>query len=217
MTSGACPRVAALVMAAGRSTRMAPRNKLLLQDGCGRAMVARVVQACCASRAAQVLVVTGHEPGLVERAVRAGEVRADIGFAHAADHADGLSASLRAGIAAIRADVDAAMVCLGDMPLVTTTLLDTLIAAWAPARGHRVVVPVWQGRRGNPVLWGRCFFAEMQALSGDGGARPLLRLHAGVVAEVAADGPGVLTDFDTPDSLKVTGAAYASSPSWSDG
>jgi molybdenum cofactor cytidylyltransferase len=187
--------VAALVLAAGRSTRMAPRNKLLLRDPTGLPMVARVVLACLRSRVRSVIVVTGSHHDSVEQAVR--EVAADATFVHAEDHASGLSASLRRGIAAVPAWADAAIVCLGDMPLVDAPLIDRIISAYAPRRGRCVVVPTWQGRRGNPVLWDRRFFAEMADLSGDQGARSLLERHASSVAEVAADDASVLTDFDT--------------------
>ena len=191
------PRVACLVLAAGRSTRMAPHNKLLLRDGDGVAMVARVAAACAASRAAHVVVVTGHQAGEVVRAVGAGAAH----FAHAPDHADGLSASLAAGIRALPPWVDGVVVCLGDMPLVDAATIDRVIDAFAPESGKTIVVPTWQGGRGNPVLWGRALFGQLCSLSGDAGARRLLPIHADRVVTVDADGPGVLTDFDMPSAL----------------
>ncbi len=200
--SQAAPRIACVVLAAGLSTRMAPRNKLLVRDPDGVAMVARVAQACSASRAERLVVVTGHQSALVEDAVRRAGVEAV--FVHATDYASGMSASLRAGVAALPGGVDGALICLGDMPLVDATLIDRLIAAFAPQDGRGVVVPCWAGRRGNPVLWDRRFFAEIGALSGDAGARSLITRHCGCVAEVAA-GPGALVDFDTEAALLAGG------------
>lgn len=190
--------VAALVLAAGRSTRMAPDNKLLLCGADGQPMVGRVVQACVGSRAACVVVVTGHQSDAVETAV--GEVSRSekIRFVHAARFAEGLSASLRAGLTALPPEVGAALVCLGDMPMVGAAAMNSIIAAHAPSRGHGIVVPVWHGRRGNPVLWDRRFFAEICALSGDAGARGLMQGHADSLCEVMADDESVLTDFDDP-------------------
>ncbi len=191
------PGVAAIVLAAGKSTRMAPYNKLLVADRAGKPMVCRVVDNILSSRARPVLVVTGH---------RADEVRAALGnrpvsFVAAADYAAGLAASLKAGIAALPQDVAAAIVCLGDMPLVTGRMIDRLIDNFDPDEGRLIVVPTHQGRIGNPVLWDRGFFAEILALEGDSGARALLKRHAEQVAEVAMEDDAVLRDFDTVDSL----------------
>ena len=204
--NGAKSRVAALVLAAGRSTRMAPHNKLLLQDASGCAMVARVVAACAASRVAHTVVVTDYQADRVRRAVHPLD---RVTFADAPDYAAGLSASLRAGLRALQGRTDGVIVCLGDMPLVNARMIDRMIAAFAPACGRMIVVPVWQGRRGNPVLWGGALFDEMCSVSGDAGARGLLAHHAGMITTVDADGPGVLTDYDTPESLSGTWHAAA--------
>ncbi len=193
------PRIAALVLAAGASTRMAPRNKLLVEDSAGLAMAARVAAACAASRADEVVVVTGHQAEAVEAAIRHAAPQAR--FVRAPAFAEGLSASLRAGVTALGPDITAALVCLGDMPLVSPAEMDQVIGAWCPEEERLIIVPTHRGKRGNPVLWDRRFFAEMAALQGDTGARGLFRLHADVVSEVALAGDAVLRDFDTPESL----------------
>ena len=190
--------VAALVLAAGTSRRMAPRNKLLMPAGRGKTMIQRVVDNVLASPARPVLVVTGHQAAAVQAALGGRE----IGFVHAEDYEQGLSASLRAGIAALPGEVEAVVVCLGDMPLVGPDLIERLIAAWDREEGRTIVVPRAEGQIGNPVLWDRRHFPEILALSGDSGARVLLRRHADEVAEVPAD-RGVLQDFDTLDTLSV--------------
>ena len=190
-------QVAAVVLAAGRSSRMAPHNKLLVPDGAGRAMVARVVDAALASRARPVLVVTGHRGDEVAAAL--GDRPAQV--VTAPDFAAGLSASLRAGLAAVPEGCAAALVCLGDMPLVTGAMIDQLIEAYDPGEGRAIVVPTYRGRAGNPVLWDRRFFAEIAALTGDQGARALLARHADWVAEVELGSDAVLRDFDTVESL----------------
>src|SRR5205823_3216663 len=110
--------------------------------------------------------------------------------------------SVKAGIAAVPDTVDGAVVCLGDMPMVSSGLLDRLIAAFAPDRGNLIVVPVSEGRRGNPVLWSRRFFAELMTLDGDVGARHLIAKHAEAVAEVPVDGQSAFLDIDTPQALE---------------
>ena len=191
------PTVGALVLAAGKSTRMAPFNKLLMPGRDGKPMVARVVDNVLASQARPILVVTGHVAEEVRAALSARPVR----FVHADAYAEGLSASLKSGIAAFPAEARAVLVCLGDMPLVTGRMLDRLIAAYDPDEGRSIVVPVFKGKGGNPILWDRRYFPEILALTGDGGARGLLQRHAEQVAEVEMDEDAVLRDFDTVDSL----------------
>ena len=186
-----------VVLAAGKSTRMAPYNKLLVTDRGGKPMIARTVDNILSSRARPVFVVTGHR-GEDIRAALAGR---PVTFVDAPDYALGLSASLKSGIAALPDSIAAALVCLGDMPLVTGRMLDRLIDAWDPDEGRAIVVPMHQGRAGNPVLWSRALFAEILGLGGDSGARALLKQHEELVAEVDIGDDAVLRDFDTVESL----------------
>ena len=187
------PRIAAIILAAGLSSRMAPHNKLLVADAAGTPMVARVADAVLASRARPVIAVLGHQAAEVSAALAPRNITTVI----APDYANGLSASLRAGLAALPPETDAVLVCLGDMPLITGALLNRLMSAYAPALGHLIVVPTFHRQRGNPVLWDRRFFDEISALTGDRGARSLLPRHEAQIVQLEADEDAVLRDFDT--------------------
>jgi len=189
-------RIAAVVMAAGRSTRMGGANKLVA-DIAGKPLVRIAVEQALASRAKPVIVVTGHERERVEAALAGLAVR----LVHNADFAQGLGTSLRAGIAAVPADADGAIVCLGDMPQVDAALIDRLIGAFDPERGALAVVPSIDGKRGNPVLWSRRFFPDLMAIEGDIGARHLIGRYGEAVVEVPVTGNGALLDVDTPEAL----------------
>ena len=191
-------QVCALVLAAGRSRRMAPLNKLLVPDTRGVPMIARVVDNVLASRARPVIVVTGHERERIEEALAARPVL----LANAEDYSEGLSASLKAGLRAVPADAEGILVCLGDMPLVSGELLDRLIGAFDPEEGRAIVQPTYRGKQGNPMLWSREFLPEMLAISGDVGARHLAASHADRLVEVEMSNDAVLRDFDTTDALK---------------
>ncbi|MGO4715151.1 NTP transferase domain-containing protein [Bradyrhizobium sp. 2TAF24] len=191
-------RVAAVVLAAGRSTRMGGPNKLLAELA-GKALVRIVAEQALRSKAAPVIVVTGHQAD----AVRAALAGLDVTFVHNADFASGLASSVKAGVAAVPADVDGAVVCLGDMPMVEAALIDRLIEAFDPDRGALIAVPVSDGRRGNPVLWSRRFFPELMTLDGDTGARHLIARHGEALAEVPVEGKGAFLDIDTPDALEL--------------
>jgi molybdenum cofactor cytidylyltransferase len=189
--------IAAIILAAGRSTRMGGPNKLLAELG-GKALVRIVTEQALASKASGVIVVTGHQADEVRKALRGLEVT----FAHNPDFAEGLASSVKTGIATVSANADGAVICLGDMPLIDAHLIDRLIEAYAPDRGNLIAVPVSDGRRGNPVLWSRRFFHELMTLDGDIGARHLVNRHSEAVAEVPVEGHGAFLDIDTPQALE---------------
>ncbi|WP_203075472.1 NTP transferase domain-containing protein [Falsiroseomonas ponticola] len=191
-------KVCALVLAAGRSRRMAPLNKLLVPDTKGLPMILRVVDNALASHASPVIVVTGHERERIEEALAGRPVL----FAHAEGYAEGLSASLKAGLAAVPPDAEGVLVCLGDMPLVTAAMLDRLLSAFDPEEGRAIVQPTYRGKQGNPMLWSREFLPQMLAISGDVGARHLAGKHADRLVDVEMANDAVLRDFDTTESLK---------------
>jgi molybdenum cofactor cytidylyltransferase len=194
-------RVAAIVLAAGRSTRMGGPNKLLAEIN-HQPLVRIAAQQALASQAHPVIVVTGHQREQVEAALAGLDVR----LVHNPDFAGGLSTSVKAGIAAVPDDVDGAIVCLGDMPQVSASLIDKLLAAFDPEKGALAVVPVIDGRRGNPVVWSRRFFPELAMLEGDAGARNLIASFAEAVTEVPLSGTAALVDVDTPEALEAVRA-----------
>jgi len=190
------PRIAALILAAGRSTRYGIANKLL-EDLEGTPIVRHVASAALESRARPVVVVTGHEGERVSGALAGLDVRLIAN----PDYAQGLSTSLKAGLSALPADIDGVLVCLGDMPQITASHLDRLISAFAPKEGRAIAVPVHNGKRGNPVLFARSLFAEMGEAEGDTGAKYLIGRHAEEVAEVDLGTDAIFADVDTPEAL----------------
>lgn len=189
-------RVGAVVLAAGRSSRAAPANKLLADAG-GRPMVARVVDAVLGSSARPVVVVTGHEAAAVEAALGDRPVRTVPN----PDFASGMASSLRAGLEALGDKVDGALVCLGDMPWIRAEHLEALVSAFDPRGERSICVPVHDRKRGNPVLWPARHFPEIRTLEGDRGARELLDRHADEVCYVPMPDAAVNVDVDTPDAL----------------
>jgi molybdenum cofactor cytidylyltransferase len=188
--------VAAIVLAAGRSTRMGGPNKLLAEIN-GKPLVRIATEQALASKASSVVVVTGHQQSEVEQALHG----LNVSFTHNPDFADGLATSVKAGIAAVPENADGALICLGDMPLIDAQLIGRLIEAFSPDKGSLIVLPVAGGRRGNPVLWSRRFFSELMTLDGDIGARHLIAQHGEAVAEVEVEGKSAFLDIDTPEAL----------------
>jgi molybdenum cofactor cytidylyltransferase len=196
------PRIGALLLAAGQSRRMGGPNKLLAEipgssPRTSLPMVALVAQRLLASRARPIIAVLGNRADDIDAALG----RLPVERVRNPDFADGLSTSLRRGLAALPEDLDGVLVCLGDMPLISGRHLDRLIAAFNPIEGRAIVVPTRRGKRGNPVLWARRFFPEMAQIAGDVGARHLIGEHAEFVAEVEMEDDAILVDIDTPEAL----------------
>ncbi|MBV8976244.1 MAG: molybdopterin-binding/glycosyltransferase family 2 protein [Alphaproteobacteria bacterium] len=190
------PKVAAVVLAAGLSSRMGSHK--LLEEVAGKPLVRYAVEAALDSAPRPVLVVTGHNPLNVREALSG----LDISFVDNPDYSKGLSTSLKYGLRALPEGVDAAIILLGDMPAVTAGLIDALIAAFDPAEGRAICLPVSGGRRGNPVLWARRFFPDMLKLEGDVGAKALLAAYDELVCEVETADDGSLIDIDTQQALE---------------
>jgi molybdenum cofactor cytidylyltransferase len=188
--------IAAIVLAAGQGERFGAGANKLLVDLDGRPLLWRAAHAALASRAFRTIVVTGHARADVEAALYG----LPLDFAHNPDFASGLASSLRVGLSAVGV-VDGALVLLGDMPAVSASTLDALIAAFenAPA-GCPAVVPVNGGRRGNPALLARKLFPKLAELGGDEGARRLLKSVDGVV-ETPIDDDAIFADVDTRDDF----------------
>lgn len=190
------PILAGLLLAAGQGTRMGGAK--MLRPLAGRPLVRHAAAALAEAGFSPRLVVTGGLDGAAIIAALDG-----LDFAVAVNPApqDGLAGSLRVGLEALPAGIDGVLIALGDMPRVTPETLRRLAAAFDPAAGRAICVPVQAGQRGNPILWAATLIPEMRGLAGDQGARGLLARHVDLVHPVPVDDPGVLIDVDTPEAL----------------
>ncbi len=167
------------------------QHKLLLPL-LGKPLVLHAVESARASAVDETVVVVGYRAEAVREALAGQPVR----IVQNPDYAQGQSTSLRAGVAALAPNTEAAMILLGDQPLLTAEMLNTLIAAWKRT-GNLIVAPVFGGQRGNPVLFSRALFPELLAVRGDQGGREVLQRHAGEVALVQMGDPSAAVDVDT--------------------
>ena len=190
------PKVAAILLAAGSSTRMRGKDKLLEPAVDGRPVLRVAAEAAAASQADRVVAVL--RPG--DEARRAALAGAGAEIVEAADAAEGMAASLRAGLRAAPEDADAVVVLLADMPEVGAEAIDRLIAAFDPEEGREICRAVAaDGSPGHPVLFGRRFFETLGALTGDVGGRDILREAADFVTDVPTPGQAAAIDLDTPE------------------
>ena len=191
--------VHAVVLAAGRSSRMSGPNKLMA-DFSGKPLIRQTAERAAASMASGVVVVTGHQAARIRKAVEG----LDTSIAHNPDFASGLASSLKVGIAAVPDAATGALIQLGDMPGVSSTDLDRLIDAFRKAGGQAIVRATHDGKRGNPVILPRTLFGKVTELEGDTGARHLI--EAGLMAVVDVEiGEAAAIDVDTRDALESAG------------
>lgn len=188
--------IAAIVLAAGCSKRMGERNKLL-QSVNGAPLISRVVGQIMASTIKDVFVVTGFECQQVASALESYPITP----LYNPNFSTGIASSIRTGIEKLPDDTSGVMVFLGDMPLITHDLIQELISHFDPAAGRSIIIPTYEGNRGNPVLWSQSLFGEMRVLKGDRGARTLFTHHCDLIHEIPVMTQSILQDIDTPDCL----------------
>jgi molybdenum cofactor cytidylyltransferase len=194
-------RVAGLVLAAGRSARMGPEINKLTVPIDGKPLVAFPIDAMIEAGVEPVIVVTGHD----EAAVSACLGTRPCQKVHHPGWASGMGSSIAFGVRAIRAlDVSGLFVCVGDLPGLRASLIATLLEAFRanPAGAEdRIVVPVHEGRRGHPVLFGARHFAALARLEGEAGGRSILEARPDALVEVESSSRAILRDIDTPEDL----------------
>lgn len=190
--------VTAIVLAAGESRRMGAENKLLLPFGAAT-LIERVVGAVRASAVGEVVVVVGHEAERVRAALR----EQDVLFAENPHYQEGMTTSIHAGIGAASGTASGFMICLSDLPLIEPDEFDRLLAAFETATAddpRRIVVPVFEGQRGNPVIFPAVYRSDILNQRGVMGCKGLVRQHPERVVEVEMPTDHVLRDADTPEA-----------------
>jgi molybdenum cofactor cytidylyltransferase len=187
-------RIGAILLAAGRSTRMGPDNKLLLTTSTGP-LVRRTAEVVRAA-GIDIIAVLGHQAESVGQALHG--VAAQM--LYNPDHATGMASSIRTGLAGAPAHWDGAFIILGDMPLMSAASITALIAAFDPAQGRGIIVPTIAGKRANPVLWAREHWHQLIDIEGDIGGKAILAAAGDAVVQVMLEDCGLLTDVDDPTS-----------------
>ncbi len=193
--------IAALVLAAGRSSR-APSNKLLAEKN-GRAMIAHCIDAVRNSQVDQIIIITGHDGNRIRAALRDDTqyVRYDVQYVHNPDYASGMASSIASGVRAVQnadENADGVLICLADMPDITSEHINQIIQDGA----DKICFPIKGEVQGHPVLWPKRFFVDLLKLSGDQGAKSLLQKHLKDSHAVQMRDNACFTDCDTDEAVK---------------
>lgn len=191
-------RVGAVVLAAGRSTRMG-EPKQLLRIG-GHLALGRVLETVRAAGVDEIVLVLGFAAEEIQKRIDPALFEGVQAVLNQ-QFADGMAGSLRAGLSSLSADTDAALIALADQPLVRSSTMKRIVAEYRASTAE-IVIPFYKGQRGNPVLLGRGIFAEAMKLHGDIGCRALFAGRAQEILELEVDDPGILQDMDTRDDYE---------------
>ncbi len=204
-------QTAAIILAAGSSSRMGGgRHKLLLPLH-DRPVLAHVLDAVLASQARPVVLVLGHQAEQVRTHIATYTSHPDLNIIENTDYLQGMSTSMRLGIQALQSysytkspesEMDSALVLLGDQPLITAQDIDTLIATYRTS-GKRIVAPTYEGKRGNPILFDASLFPELLKVTGDEGGRSVLERHRDEIATIEMGNPLANIDVDTWDAYQL--------------
>jgi len=197
---------AAIILAAGSSSRMGGgRHKLLLPLD-DRPVLAHVIDATLASQARPILLVLGHHAQQVSTQIATYAAHPDITLIENPDYLQGMSTSMRSGLQIIISHgyrkfkqwqvVDSALILLGDQPLITPRIIDTLISTWQ-VTGKRIVAPLYDGKRGNPILFAASLFPELLEVTGDEGGRSVVERHRQELETVELGDAMASYDVDT--------------------
>ena len=192
--SARMPHWAGLILAAGRSSRMGTQHKLL-EDLNGQAVIRHVVDHARAMQFSTLVMVTGH---------RANEVCAAAGAIQTCynpHYQSGMASSLTCGLTAVPDDCDGVFVLLGDMPFIKPDPVSAMMDAINAAPNAKALVPVVDGEWAHPVALRRCLFAEVMQVTGDQGARAILKAHQEDVLLWPSQDRTLLFDLDTPEAL----------------
>ena len=188
--------ISAIVVAAGLSSRMGGKSKLLLPWTGERTIIETTVQILLDSVTDDVIVVVGHDRELILSKLESLPVHTVINESFA----DGLSTSIVRGVEAASKTPGGYLIALGDMPTIESNTIDVLCAQIARAGSGAIAVPAMGKRRGHPVVFGRDHREGLLALSGDKGARELIEANENKLHEVAVDDVGIFADIDTPEA-----------------
>ncbi|MBV8134580.1 MAG: molybdenum cofactor cytidylyltransferase [Deltaproteobacteria bacterium] len=197
MRSEGVRRVGAVILAAGKSARMG-EAKQLLQLG-GATVLGRTMENVRAADVDEVVVVLGASAGAIREQLAA--VLDEAKVVVNPEYETGMASSLRAGVAVLSRDIEAALIVLGDQPFVRPDTVNRIIEEYRRT-GAQIVIPKHEGARGNPVLLDPSLFAEVMALEGDVGCRAIFGKHPDGIVYVEVDDPGVLMDIDSREDYE---------------
>ena len=198
--------ISAVILAAGESKRMGKQNKLLLPVA-GEALLVKLIKSVCDSDVGQVIVVIGHEAEKIRRKLN----NFPLSFVYNPNFSEGMTTSIKSGVKEVSPDCDGYMICLADMPFINTSEINKLIHAYDQNRikeKRLIVIPVYQGHRGNPVLFSTEFREDILEHKMEFGCKGVIMKNFESVKEIEMDDDSMLLDVDTLEDYQRATEAF---------
>ena len=198
--------ISAVILAAGESKRMGKQNKLLLPVP-GEALLVKLIKTVCDSEVGQVIVVIGHEAEKIRRKLN----NFPLSFVYNPNFSEGMTTSIKCGVKEVSPDCDGYMICLADMPFINTSEINKLIHAYTQNRINEkrlIVIPVYQGHRGNPVLFSTEFREDILEHKIEYGCKGVIMNNFESVKEIEMDDDSMLLDVDTLEDYQRATEAF---------
>ena len=198
--------ISAVILAAGESRRMGKQNKLLLPVG-GEALLVKLVKSVSDSDVGQVIVVIGHEAEKIRHKLN----NLPLSFVYNPNFSEGMTTSIKSGVKEVSPDCDGYMICLADMPFINTSEINKLIHAYSQNRikeKRLIVIPVYQGHRGNPVLFSTEFREDILEHKMEYGCKGVIMKNFESVKEIEMDDDSMLLDVDTLEDYQRATEAF---------
>ena len=198
--------ISAVILAAGESKRMGKQNKLLLPVA-GEALLVKLIKSVCDSDVGQVIVVIGHEAEKIRRKLN----NFPLSFVYNPNFSEGMTTSIKSGVKEVSPDCDGYMICLADMPFINTSEINKLIHAYSQNRikeKRLIVIPVYQGHRGNPVLFSTEFREDILEHKIEYGCKGVIMNNFESVKEIEMDDDSMLLDVDTLEDYQRATEAF---------
>ena len=188
------PRIGAVILAAGSSSRMGEAKQLLRLGA--TTLLDQVTENVRGSRVDEIVLVLGHEAETIKQTIATKKLKIVVNESYR----QGMGTSLRAGLSALPSEVDAALIVLADQPFVRSETFNQIIDHYQQSNAQ-IVIPTYNGFRGNPVLLDRSVFSEVMALQGDIGCRAIFGSHLEGIVKVPVEDIGILLDLDSKDDV----------------
>ncbi|MBT3938731.1 MAG: nucleotidyltransferase family protein, partial [Pelagibacterales bacterium] len=191
-------KITNIILAAGQSKRMLKDNKLLIKIN-KQTMLERMIFTSLNSNANNTVLVLGYQSDIIQEIIQNNNITTVINT----DYKKGLSSSLQCGISALPDDCDAAIIILADMPNIDNQVINRMINSFNPSKNNSIIIPTFNGKKGNPILLARKFFPDILRVKGDKGAKDIIINNKKSILEIPQKNSSVLNDIDTKEDLSL--------------
>lgn len=184
-------KVTAVILAAGKSSRMGQIKQLLPFDN--KVLLQHVIDSVQLSIVNTALLILGFQSEEIKRSIDPKGLK----IIKNNQYLNGMSSSIKSGLSSLSKDCEAVIFILGDQPLVSVELLNKMVDFYSSSKPD-ILIPTYKNKRGNPVLFSRSMFPELEKLQGDTGGRELFQSHSQLIQYLEVEDSNILLDVDTP-------------------